>query len=219
MFEEMYSGREDIEDKYLTNFSPKEATAFRRHIARRREIMEEFQIKLGVLMDTDSPAFFREPPTWPTRPLEIKYILNRIAANDPRDKSFTLSAIDDQGGWDPSPLAFHVVKAFQTNTKCKRVELSWVRLTDKDMLPILSVLRKKELDVLDIHGNKITDKTYQVLDQILADPENKWHQVKLGKVNLSPERLAAFSKYPNLSFTQVEPKGALHIFSAACFGK
>ena len=211
----MYEDR-TIEERYLYNFSPAEKAAFIRHETRQHELLAEYQLKLDTLMAEGSTAIFRNnDPSIPTDPLEIKYILNRIAANDPRDTSFELGAIDDISNGDQ--YAIQIARSFQTNTACKIVILGHMNLTDKGLLPILSVLRKKELLTLDISGNPLTDKSFARIDRISREPNNLWHHVKLGTVELSPERALAFKKNPYISFSYRKENGALGLFTAQPF--
>ncbi len=204
-----------VEDRYLSNFTPQEKKVFVRHMEREQELFSEYQVKLDTLMAEGSSAIFRNnDPSAPTSPLALKYILNRIAANDPRDTAFELGEIDGIKG---DQYALQIAKAFRTNTACTTVILNNIGLTDKGMLPILSTLRKKELYLLDISGNPITDRSFLAIERIFKNPHNMWHCVRLGTVDLNPERTLSFKKNPYISFSYRKPNGALGLFSAQPF--
>ena len=131
--------------------------------------------------------------------MEIKYVLNRIAANDPRDWSLDLTTGDDVRNADR--LALDIAKAFHNNTRCKRVIIAGIGLTDNGMIPLLRALSKKELSCVNISGNKITDKSLEVLDAILANPETKWKHVGLGEIRITPQRAESLKKHPHTDVT------------------
>ena len=207
-----------IEEKYLYNFSPDEKKIFYRQQNRRKEALAEYQGKVIELMCLDSPAIFANyEPSEHSTPLEIKYILNRIAANDPRDKAFELGKMDDvknSDAWAP-----FIAKALQNNTHCKTVVLSGIKLTDKGALAILEALRHKELSVLNLSQNNLTDKSFKMIDDILSEPQNKWAKVELGNVEMDSEMAKSLSKHKNLIYTPVvrvahNIKGLMNIFTA-----
>ena len=188
-----------IEGKYLHNFSHKEKEQLMRDTMAYNNRMEQKIQKLEQGIASDSPqidvTFIQNVGNTAE---EIKYVLNRIAANDPRDTAFELAAQDEVK--NVNHFALDIAKAFHSNTHCKRVVLSHIGLTDNGMLLILRALSRKELDSLDISGNRITDASLQLLDSILANPETKWGQVSLGTVNLTRTRAKSFKKYPNLRY-------------------
>ena len=195
-----------IEDRYLKNFSQKEKEIFYHQQTAKQKALNRYKEQLLNLVYSDSNAIFSNDEPKPNTALEIKYILNRIAANDPRDKSFTLGAVDSvYSVWNSDRLALDIARAFRTNTMCKTIILSDLGLTDKGMMPILRTLRQKELDTLDIRGNKISAESIETLDHILADPKTKWKRVVLGKIKLTPEQNEALSKYANLYFMSAKP--------------
>ena len=194
-----------VEEKYLYNFSSEEEAAFRRRQQKYQGHMQEYQQQLWNLIVTDSPAIFRNSCMETNSALEIKYILNRIAGNDSRDTVFALGPMDEV--YHADRLALDMARAFRNNTVCKHIMLQNIGLTDNGMLPLLHALSKKELRVLCVNEeeSRLTDKTFHVLDTILADPDTKWDSVELGRVVLNDEREESFKKYPNLSFTAVVP--------------
>ncbi len=169
-----------IEAKYLHNFSEKEKKSFCREQQRWRKDQAKYRANLEELLSSDSPAVFSNWEPRPSTALEIKYMLNRIAENDPRDTKFELGSIDPVS--NPGQLALQIAKSFQTNSVCKTVVLSEIGLTDNAILPILSVLSRKELELLDISGNKITNKTIRVIEKIVKDPNTKWKHIQVGKL-------------------------------------
>ena len=192
-----------VEEKYLYNFSPKEKTKFCCQQRAWRTAMNSYTVNLNTLIHLDSNVIFGDFEPEANTSLEIRYILNRIAANDKRDVSFELSDIDDVR--KPNKLALHIAKSFQKNTVCKKIILHKVGLTDRGLLPILRVLRRKELDLLDISGNQITDRTIGALKTILTDTNTRWKDVRLGKITLSRKQRESLKDYPNLSFTALIP--------------
>lgn len=205
MLEDLLEGKEPIEDRYLHNFSEEEKIFFRRRIQASIKHMDWYQTKLKSMILEESRAIFRNNGIDPAgnTALEIRYALNQVAANDPRMLAFELGYED--GVSRPDRLALDIAKAFRNNTNCKIVELDRIGLTDNGMLPILSVLKDKELHKLNIRNNKITDASYQVLDAILSNPETQWGKVYLGTMKMSPERAKSLSRHKNLTFETAEP--------------
>ena len=205
MLEDLLEGKEPIEDRYLHNFSEGEKKAFKRCINASIKHMEWYQSKLDSMIIEESPSIFRNNGIDPngSTELEIRYALNQVAANDPRMQAFELGYED--GISRPDRLALDIAKAFRNNTNCKIVELDEIGLTDNGMLPILSVLKDKELYSLNIRNNKITDASYQVLDDVLSNPETQWGKVYLGVREMSPERAKSLSRHKNLIFETAEP--------------
>lgn len=192
-----------VEEKYLHNFSPKEKEKFLSQNRARRYAMDQYEAKLLGMIYEDSPAVFENREPKPNTFLEIKYVLNRIAANDARDTVFEVSEIDSVRHADK--LAIQIAKSFQKNTVCQKVILHGIGLTDEGMLPILNVLKQKELALLDISGNKITDKTVNMIDRILSCPETRWKQICLGKIRLGKEQKECMMSHTNLSFIPLTP--------------
>ena len=202
MLEALLSGDEQIEEKYLHNFSEGEKEAFRSHVKRSRKHMAKYQARLDALIAEDSPAIFCNDDPKPICELDVKYVLNRIAANDPRDTAFELGRGDliQPADW----WALEIAKAFQNNTVCHRVILQDLGMTEKGLAPILHMLRRKRLSVLDIRGNKMKDPV-SLLGGVLSDPTTHWEEVRLGKIKLAPDQSKELAKYPNLSFNAVTP--------------
>ncbi len=197
----MYEDR-TIEEKYLYNFSPKERELFYQEQRKKVDSFARYQGKLNELMFSESEAIFaNDEPTFASSPLEIKYVLNRIAANDPRDTAFELGKMDCVVNGDE--WAGLIARSFKNNTHCKTVILNHIGLTDEGLLPILDVLRNNKLDLLDIGGNKTTDKSWSKVNEILSDSRNKWKKVHLGKIKTTPELAQSLAKHPNLSFNYV----------------
>ena len=206
MLEGLYLGSEQVEKKYLHNFSREEKKVFCLHIQKEQEFSKRIKQKLDRLMAEDCSAVFREGEDGP-RPstaLDIKYTLNQIAANDPRVSIFGLSGVDAID--NPDRLALDIAKAFRNNTNCKIIYLNGIGLTDNGMLPILRTLGKKELYELGIMGNQITGKSLDALVTIMSRLGKRWGIVNLGKVQLTPEQEYALERYPNLSFEKVKPE-------------
>ena len=182
-----------IEDKYLHNFSQEEKEqlmgATKAYNKRGQKRIQ--QIDEGIANDSPE-VFVTLRNAVPNTAEEIKYVLNRIAANDPRDRSFELCLGDEIK--NPNRLALDIAQAFRDNTNCKKVVLRGIGLTDAGMLPILHNL-PQDLFVLDIAGNKITDKSLKKLDTILADPKTYWGRVELGTIGLTAERAESFKRY------------------------
>ncbi|MBP5344102.1 MAG: hypothetical protein J6Y85_03420 [Alphaproteobacteria bacterium] len=202
MLEDIYCGTENIEGKYLDNFSPEEIVVFLQHIKKQRRHMSEYQQKLDALIAEDSPAIFANFLTTPNSALDIKYVLNRIAANDPRDPALELSALDAVD--NPDRLALDIAKAFHNNTVCTTVILQDLGLTANGIEPLLRAFHHKHLSKLDISGNKIGE-SLPTLIHILDDPNTHWEEVRLGKIHPDPEQKEALEKHQNVSFVAVTP--------------
>lgn len=198
MLEDLYGESGEIEEKYLSNFSVEEKVALYHQQQARKNALQDHETRLLSLIYKGAPVFFSSCNPEKKSALEIRYILNKIAANDPRDTTFALHRIDCVANADR--LALQIAKAFQTNSVCQHVVLNNIGLTDKGMLPILSVLQNKELRMLDIGENKISDESFQAIETILSNPENKWHQVKLGRIK-DPHWAEVFSKHSHLTFS------------------
>ena len=199
-----------LEEKYLHNFSTKEKACFYHQHKKRVQSMAEYEGKLHELIFLDSPAIFGNSEPSPTSSLEIKYILNRIAANDPRDTSFELGEMDSVP--HPDRLALDIAKSFRDNTICKQIILNGIGLTDNGIIPILHTLKTKELDLLDIRNNKLTAPSIQVLETILSNPETKWQKVNLGRVPVLAEQRKSLEMHKNLSFIPIQPTPTIRQF-------
>ena len=192
-----------VEEKYLYNFSDKEKKVFYQQQNEWHSHMNQYEMNLMSLIYLDSSEIFENWISERNSSLEIKYVLNRIAANDERDTALELNEYD--GVLRADKLALHIAKSFQKNTLCKKIILHQIGLTDRGMLPLLRVLRHKELDFLDISGNKITDRTVSMITDILANPNTRWKEIRLGKVRLSQKQRESLKKYPNVSFVTLVP--------------
>ena len=159
-----------IEEKYLHNFSEAEKKRLFMSVSERRAAVAKKERQLAEKIAADDPNPFI---SW-TIPLghiacEIKYVLNRIAANDPKGIAFELTHGDSVQNADR--LALDIANSFRNNTVCNKVVLSHIGLTDNGMVPLLHALSGKKLYLLDIAGNQVTDKSLKVLDTILANPK------------------------------------------------
>ena len=159
-----------MEERYLHNFSDKEKEVFCHQHEKWEKNMAEYKGKLYELIFSDSPAIFANYEPKPNTFLEIKYVLNRIKANDPRDTAFELRPMDKVPNADR--LALDIANAFRENTVCKKVILSGIGLTDKGAVPVLRTLRHNQLDLLDIKNNKLENNSFQTIDEILSNPNN-----------------------------------------------
>ena len=204
MLEAVYCGEEEIEDRYLHNFSEKEKNCLRRHIQKVRKIVSEHQIQWNMMVAIDSPIHYGQGVTLPSHVLELKYILNKIAANDPKNTTFELRKGNRVKA--PDRLALDIAKAFKNNTHCQRVVLQGMGLTDEGLLPLLSTFRKKKLLFFDLSGNNLTDMSYQAIDRVLSDSETQWDYVRLGNVTTTLETVKALRAHENLSFISIPPK-------------
>ena len=214
MLEALYLGSEQVEDKYLHNFSEEEKAAFRLHIQKEQEFAKRAKTQLEHIMaGRGSMEFYEYNDPRPSTALDIKYALNRIEANDPNALDFSLSKVDANVIGNPDRLALDIAKAFRNNTNCKYVTLNGIGLTDNGMLPILHSL-PSELHKLDIANNKITAKSVETVSTSLASLENKWQAVNLGRVQLSPEQEKVLARHPNLYFENVKPETQLEAPSA-----
>ena len=204
MLEDVLEGRSPIEEKYLHNFTPSEKRRFNWRIKGSIKALAKYQAKLDRLYFEESPAIFRnDDPSASSSAEEIKYALNRIEANDPRQTAFEVGAMDEVDYSDR--FALDIAKAFRNNTACRTVVLNNLSLTANEIDLILRTLHHKDLFELDIRGNKIGE-SLPTLIHILADPNTHWDQVRLGRIRLNPEQKKAFEKHENVSFTALPPK-------------
>ena len=193
-----------IEEKYLHNFSSEEKKKFYRQHEKWEKDMAKYNAKLYELIFSNSSAIFANYEPEPNTFLEIKYILNRIAANDLRDTAFELGPMDNIPNADR--LALDIAKAFHGNTVCKKVILSGIGLTDNGAVPVLRTLRNNQLDLLDVENNKLGNESIQTIDGILSNPEHKWHRINLGPIQTTPGQKRALERHQNLSFISVPPR-------------
>lgn len=192
-----------VEERYLYNFSPDERRTFYHTQQKIQKHMIIYRQKLMQLLDSNSPAIFANYEPRPNSILQIKYVLNRIAANDRRDTAFEVSAMDQIP--NPDRLALDIAKAFYANTLCQTVVLHSIGLTDNGMIPILHALSSKKLSLLNIMGNKITEKSFQTLNNILEDPKTKWDHVQLGQIHVTKDLENSLKAHPNVSFKTYSP--------------
>ena len=190
-----------VEEKYLDHFSEKEKKVFYREQSRKIRALLKYEAQLRTLVNSESPALFGNWGPEPNTALEIKYVLNRIAANDPRDTTFELGQMDDVP--NPSLLATNFVRAFRDNTVCRQIVLHDIDLTDREIMPILDILKDKKLSLLDISGNNITDRTLGKIDWLLSNPQIKWEKIVLGKVKTNKDQADSLKKHSNLSFEPI----------------
>ena len=203
MLEDVLEGESPIEEKYLYNFTHSEKRRFYRRIGRSVEELAKYQARLNKLYFEDSPAIFRNnDPSGFSSAEEIKYALNRIEANDPRQTDLDLGPGDEV--YPPDRLALDIAKAFRNNTLCRSVILN-MGLTANGLVPILRALHHKNLFELDIRGNEVSE-SLPTLMPILDDPNTDWGQVRLGKIRLEPEQKKALERHENVSFTVLPPK-------------
>lgn len=193
-----------IEEKYLRNFSDKEKAVFYRQHKKWEKDMAKYDSRLHELVFSDSSAIFANYEPKPNTFLEIKYVLNRIKANDPRDTAFELGPMDKVPNADR--LALDIAKAFRGNIVCKKVILNGIGLTDNGAVPILRTLRHNQLDLLDIENNKLENNSFQTIDEILSNPNNHWNKVVLGQIQTTQEQKKALERHQNLSFVSVPPR-------------
>jgi len=210
----MYEDR-TVEEKYLYNFSDQEKKDFIAAQQKRQEELSQYRMRFNRLIAYGTSGIFSNYEPRSTTPLEIRYILNRIAANDPRDQAFELGWVDSILNGDQ--YALQIARAFQNNTVCHRVVLRDIGLTDKGMAPILSSLKDKDLSLLDIGGNKLTEESFRTIDHIFAHPQNAWQHVRLGMIDLTSERAESFRRNPHISFSYERADGVLRIFSTQPF--
>ena len=204
MLEDVLEGESPIEEKYLHNFTPYEKERFNLRVGCSRAALAAYRAHLDCMILEESRSIFRnDDPCKPSTAEEIKYALNRIEANDPRQTAFEVSAIDEVDYSDR--FALDIAKAFRNNTACRTVVLNNLSLTANEVDLILRTLHHKDLLELDIRGNKIGE-CLPTLTYILDDPDTNWGKVKLGKIRLDPEQKEALEQHENVSFTALPPK-------------
>jgi len=206
MLEDLYFGSKPPKEEYMHNFSEEEKAAFRSYIQAKQECLAQARSTLARMIAEGGTMEFNEHnDPRPSTALDIKYALNRIAANDPHALDFSLSKVDAEAIGNPDRLALDIAKAFRNNTNCKYVTLNGIGLTDNGMLPILRSL-PSELYKLDIAENNITDKSVETVSTRLASLENKWQTVNLGKIQVTSEQEKVLARHPNLYFESVQPE-------------
>jgi len=188
-----------VESKYLQNFSDKEKRRFKAEQRCMQHQLSEYKASIYRLLGEDSPAIWANY-IHPNTRLEIKYVLNRIAANDQRDIAFELSNIDYLPA--TNVLATDMVHSFAKNTACKQVVLSHVGFKEEEMIQVLNGLRHNELNLLALRGN-MTEKSLQILDTILTDPATHWQKVQLAEMRINSEQGKSLQKHLNISFDSV----------------
>lgn len=167
-----------IEERYLLNFTDLEKRLFRRKRAEK----------------ANQPELAN---TLPISPLEVRYILNRIYFDDPRDTAFTLGPKDKIVNGDA--IAIRMGVAFSENTHCQEVRMDSVNLTDWGAGLILETFKKKSLNVLSLKGNdKLTDSTFEQIDRMLSEPQNSWKQVCLDGGQMSDKMRQRLMSHPNV---------------------
>jgi len=213
----MFDVTESIEDKYLWNFSSRDAKCFRyQHLARQRAL-RDYEAKVHEFVVTDNPAIFANYEPRPSTLFEIKYTLNRISANDPRETELRLSYLDPPSS-QKIPYAKSISWAFEDNTHCQTVILNGVRtqekwcvtrgFNDSEADQILDVLSTKKLKEFSFTSYPLlTDVTYLKIANILAQPKNRWQHVTLGKIPVAWDIADSYEKSGRVSFTRiVKPK-------------
>ena len=204
MLEDLYFGSKPPKEEYMHNFSKEEKAAFRSYIQAKQECLAQARSTLARMIAEGGTMEFNEHnDPRPSTALDIKYALNRIAANDPQALDFHLSKVDKDAIGNPDRLALDIARAFRNNTNCKYVTLNSIGLTDNGMIPILHSL-PSELYKLDIAGNNITDQSLEVLVTTMASLKNKWNEVNLGEVQVTQEQEQALETHPNLYFENVK---------------
>ena len=204
MLEDVLEGKSPIEEKYLHNFTPYEKERFNLRIGCSSGALAKYQAHLDRLYFEESHSIFcNDDIDGFSTAEEIKYALNRIEANDPRQTAFEVGAMDEVDYSDR--FALDIAKAFRNNTACRTVVLNNLSLTANEIDLILRTLHHKDLLELDIRGNKIGE-CLPTLTYILDDPDTNWGKVKLGKVRLDPEQKEALEQHENVSFTALPPK-------------
>ena len=215
MLEDLYFGSKPPKEEYMHDFSKEEKAVFRAYIQEKQECLKQAKLILGRLIaEGGKMELYEHNDPRPSTALDIKYALNRIAANDPQALDFHLSQVDKEAIGNPDRLALDIARAFRNNTNCKYITLNGIGLTDNGMIPILHSL-PSELYKLDIAGNNITDKSVEALAGALDNPHNKWNEVNLGEVQLTSEQEKALEKHPNLYFENVKSENQAEAPSAA----
>ena len=210
----MFDATESIEKGYLWNFSRSERQSFYHEHQQREKQLGYYNAKLHIMVAMNDPAIFSNDEPHPSSPLEIKYTLNRIYMNDPREKELLLNQNDPVSNKDNS-FVKSVVWAFEDNTFCKKVVLNGVRFSfgwhkrgfnDDEATQILDALSDKKLTELTFTSYPLlTDKTYQKIANIITHPRNSWAHITLGRIPVSSDIADRYSKTEKVSFTRIEP--------------
>ena len=222
----MFDVTQSIEEKYLWNFSPLERALFHWQHRARQEKFGRYEQKVFELIATDSPAIFANYEPKPSTSFEIKYTLNRIRLNDPRETELTLSHID------PIPskrlsYAKLISWAFKDNTYCQTVVLNGVLakegwhsrgFNDLEAEKILDVLSDKKLKEFTFTSYPLlTDVTYLKIGNILARSDNHWSHVTLGDIAIPSDIANLYERTGKVSFRRIERKKVSPSFFSRVF--
>ena len=212
----MFDVTESIEEGYLWNFSSAEKSRFIRQHQSRQSSYYKYNAKLAAMVATDEPAIFENDEPRPSTPLEIKYTLNRIHMNDPRETELLLNQNDPVAD-KKNPYAETIPWAFEDNTYCQTVVLNGARtadgwrsrgFNDAEAVQILDVLSDKKLTEFTFSSYPLlTDRTYQKIADILGNPDNHWAHVTLGKISVDEKIADSYQKSGKVSFVRIaEPQ-------------
>ena len=208
----MFDVTESIEEAYLWNFTPTERVRFRREHKRKQARFWKYNQKLFESVAIDDKGIFSNDEPDPSTRFEIKYTLNRIHLNDPRETELTLSSLDPIST-KKMPYARTIPWAFEDNTYCQTVVLNGVQteegwhsrgFNDNEADQILDVLSKKKLDEFTFSSYPLlTDRTYQKIANILENPDNRWDHVTLGKISVDEKIADSYQRSGKVSFVRV----------------
>ena len=218
----MFDISESIEEGYLWNFSPAERRRFYSQHQEKQASMQQYNAKLFAMVATDEPAIFGNDDH-PSSPLEIKYTLNRIHMNDPRETELLLNAIDPVAP-KQEPYPKKLVWAFEDNTFCQRVVLNGIRsrdgwssrgFNDEEASDVLDVFSDKKLTELTFASFPLlTDVTYLKIANIVSRPDNRWTHVTLGHIPVAPDIAGTYNRTGKVSYTRIaRPRTSKSFFS------
>ena len=209
----MFDITESIENAYLWNFSRTERRQFYCQQRARQAQMRHYNAKLHAMVTSDEPAIFSNDEPHPSTPLEIKYTLNRIHMNDPRETELLLSAIDPVAP-KKAPYEKALVWAFEDNTYCQTVVLNGIRsqkgwfsrsFNDEEASQVLDVLSDKKLKEFTFSSFPLlTDTTYVKIANMVSRSDNHWTHVTLGAIPVPSDIATVYDQTGKVSYKRVK---------------
>ncbi len=178
-----------IDERFLYDFTSAEKRKFYLEVDAINRNQEKYEKTVKEFIKTDSPKIFGNYERHFSR-LEVRYTLNRLQANDPSLKMICLGDND----WVVSDDAFRIAKAIQGNEYCTSFNFPLCHFQKEGTEAIVSVLKGKRVDNLDLRGNIICEETVQIIADELSKKESLWKNISLGFISLPQETISLLPK-------------------------
>ena len=212
----MFEYNEEIEDKYLWNFTSAEKKHFHHEHRQLQQDLVQYQGKLYELMAEDSPAIFANYDPKASSALSIKYTFNRLYADDSRETELCLNYSDPAAPRN-APYVDQIIWALKDNTNCRRIVLNGVRtketwwrsrgINDREASVLLDMLASKKLSELTIaHYPLLTDHTYSKMADIISHSSNRWDILILGSIRCSKSTQKRLLQSNKVQFSRICPE-------------